>query len=193
MTSFTGLIYSVIAPLILPFSLACFWALWISYRYYPPKLVVSDRSTSSIFFPTAIRQLLTGIYFMEICLAGLFFLVRDRENRASCTAQGVIMILAAVLTAMFHYTLGRDWLRRLWHTGKKPSPAESVAIKLVPEPDEALTSACPILWVPQDDRGISADEISHTRETGIMISNKGAYLDRGRLRLRGSPPASPKG
>ena len=51
---------------------------------------------------------------MELCLAGLFFLVRDADGKAACTAQAIIMIFATVFTALFHYSLnhkhGLQWL-----------------------------------------------------------------------------------
>jgi len=130
---------------------------------------------------------------MELCLAGLFFLVRDAENRPSCTAQAIIMLVATVLTAFFHFALvkGHRWPCYLkWD--RQVSVAESGTIKAAPEPDEALTSTCPIPWVPKDDLGISADEIWHAKKSGVIISDRGAYLEGGRLRLRGPPQPLPK-
>jgi hypothetical protein len=162
----------------------------MAYRYYPPRLTELDLPSSGLFYPTAIRQLLTGVYFMELCLAGLFFLVRDTENRPACTAQAVIMLVATVLTALFHYTLngGLHWPFHYKHL----SEAETGATNQAPELDDALTSSSPVLWVPTDDLGISADEISHACKGDVFVSNKGAYLERGKLRLDGSPPALSK-
>lgn len=42
---------------------------------------------------------------MELCLTGLFFLVRDTNGKAACTAQAIIMIFATVLTVLFHSAL----------------------------------------------------------------------------------------
>lgn len=197
-TGRTGLIYSVIAPLILFLEIIYFGALWILYRWYPPRLSERDLAASSLFYPTAIRQLLTGVYFMELCLAGLFFLVRDAENKASCTPQASIMIAAMALTALHHYALdarGLRWLSSstLSHpqSGQQRMglPADGMMIKAAPGPDEALSSACPILWVPKDKLGISTDEIYHARCDGILMSNEGAYLERGKVKLYGPPPA----
>jgi hypothetical protein len=86
------------------------------YRSYPPKLT-EDLDPSGLFYPTAIRQLFIGVYFMELCLAGLFFLVRDADGQAACTPQAIIMIFAAVLTALFHYALNHGhklhWLPKI--------------------------------------------------------------------------------
>src|ERR1700709_105356 len=58
-----------------------------------------------LFFPSAINQLFTGLYFMQFCLIGLFFLVRDDDNNVACDAQGVIMAIVLVLTLLYHIWL----------------------------------------------------------------------------------------
>jgi hypothetical protein len=58
-----------------------------------------------LFFPSAINQLFTGLYFMQICLIGLLFLVRDAENKVACEAQGVIMAVVLALTILYHIWL----------------------------------------------------------------------------------------
>jgi hypothetical protein len=58
-----------------------------------------------LFFPSAINQLFTGLYFMQICLTGLFFLVRDANDGVACDAQGIIMAVVLVLTALYHIWL----------------------------------------------------------------------------------------
>lgn len=90
---------------------------------------------------------------MELCLAGLFFLIRDTENRPSCAALGVVMLVVTALTAIFHYTL-----RGTVHWPyQQQSAVQAVDIKAAPKPDEALTSTSPIPWVPRDELGVSAD------------------------------------
>jgi hypothetical protein len=58
-----------------------------------------------LFFPSAINQMFTGLYFMEICLIGLFFLVRDTQDRVACAAQGIIMAVVLVLTILYQIWL----------------------------------------------------------------------------------------
>jgi hypothetical protein len=58
-----------------------------------------------LFFPHAINQLFTGLYFMEFCLIGLFFLVRDTQGKVACEAQGIIMAMALVLTILYQIWL----------------------------------------------------------------------------------------
>ena len=195
-----GLIYSVIAPLIIVLEIVYFGALWILYRFYPPRLTERDLTTPSLFYPTAIRQLLTGIYFMELCLAGLFFLVRDAENNASCTPQAGIMLAATALTALFHYALagrGLQWLSPSTLSNPRPGlerrmrlpAADTAMMKAAHGSDETLSYTCPIVWIPRDRRGVSTDEIHHARRNGILMSNEGACLERSKIKLHGPPPA----
>lgn len=58
-----------------------------------------------LFFPSAINQMFTGLYFMEVCLIGLFFLVRDTQGHVACAAQGIIMAVVLVLTILYQIWL----------------------------------------------------------------------------------------
>ncbi|KFY32477.1 hypothetical protein V493_00157 [Pseudogymnoascus sp. VKM F-4281 (FW-2241)] len=183
-----------------------FGGLWMIYRSHPPKLSDQDLGVGGIFFPTAVRQLLTGIYFMELCLAGLFFLVRDAKENAACRAHGIIMIIVVGFTALFHYDLGHEnWLNWLSSTlGSKPQPAQAGRTRGMRSStadiwafqddlnqDKSVTSVRPILWIPKDARGIANDEIYHMTRThsNIWINSEGAHLDgRGCITLDGKPP-----
>lgn len=205
----------MIAPLILVFSIVCFGSLWILYRSYPPKLTELDLSTDGLFYPTAIHQLFTGIYFMELCLAGLFYLVRGKDDKAMCVAQAVIMTIVTVLTALFQYTLDRRYgldpparlavfkqeLNQIscssdghqdqrWRRAAKERPIKPEIPQADLDQDEALSSVRPILWIPQDDLGIADDEINRIRRThdDIDISKEGAFLKEGKLILTTPPP-----
>ncbi|PVH75949.1 DUF221-domain-containing protein [Cadophora sp. DSE1049] len=217
-TNIACLIYSVIAPLILIISIICFVSLLVLHRSYPPRLTGLDLLPSGLFYPTAIRQLFTGIYVMELCLSGLFFLVRDAEDRATCIAQAIIMIVAAGLTALFHYNLDHNLGIQLpslpgvlKHTmvrsssrsreppnrrGKSeatelPTTVKPMTLQANFRHDEALSSPRPVIWIPKDDIGIADDEIYHMQKahSNILTSNKNASIDeRGKLISWGPPP-----
>ena len=58
-----------------------------------------------MLFENALSQIFAGIYVLEVTLIGLFFLVRDSKGRVACTPQAVIMIIALIFTAIYHYVL----------------------------------------------------------------------------------------
>lgn len=177
-----------------------------------------DLPPSGLFYPTAIRQLFTGIYVMELCLSGLFFLVRDAEDKATCIAQAIIMIVVTGLTALFHYNLDHNlkihWislpavLRQTmdgsgsksreppeWR-GKGEVEATKLPTAVIPMTlqanihDEALNSPCPIIWIPKDDLGIADDEIYHMQKahSNLLISNKNASIDERGKFISWGPP-----
>lgn len=100
-----GIVYSVISPLILIFNIITFSLFWTVYRYNLLFVVNFKIDTGGLLFPRALNQLFTGIYVMEVCLVGLFFLVRDANQKAVCAPQGIFMIVVTILTALYHLTM----------------------------------------------------------------------------------------
>ena len=113
LTIWTGLIYSVVSPLILVFNIITFGLFWFVYRYNTLYVTKFRFDTGGLLFPTAINQLFTGLYVMELCLIGLFFLVRNAKiedgkaipDGVPCKVQGIIMIVALVFTVIYQYLL----------------------------------------------------------------------------------------
>jgi hypothetical protein len=79
-----------------------------------------------LFFPSAINQTFTGLYFMEICLIGLFFLVRDDHDNVACKSQGIIMAIVFVLTALYQIWLAINFNGLLTYA---PVSLEGIALK----------------------------------------------------------------
>ena len=102
-----GIIFSIIAPLIIVFSIVSFSLFWIVFRYNLLYVLISHHDTHGRLYPNALNQLFTGIYVMEICLVGLFLLVRDNQQRLRCIGQAIVMILATGLTVTFQVLLNR--------------------------------------------------------------------------------------
>ncbi|KAI9673862.1 MAG: hypothetical protein M1817_002068 [Caeruleum heppii] len=100
-----GLIYSVISPLILIFNLITFSLFWVVYRYNTLYVTKFRFDTGGLLYPKAINQLFTGLYVMELCLVGLFFIVRDADNNVACKGQAIIMIVVGILTFIFQWLL----------------------------------------------------------------------------------------
>lgn len=108
----SGLVYSVISPLILVFNIITFSLFWIVYRYNTLYVTKFRFDTGGLLYPTAINQLFTGLYLMELCLIGLFFLVKNARSDGStygtpCKVQGIIMIVVFILTFLFQWLLNK--------------------------------------------------------------------------------------
>lgn len=78
---------------------------WVAYRHNYYYVQRNKIDTHGLLFNNAISQLFTGIYVLEVCLIGLFFLVKDSQNLVACSPQAIIMIVVLVLTAIFHYVM----------------------------------------------------------------------------------------
>ena len=108
-----GLIYSVVAPLILVFNIITFSLFWFVYRYNTLYVTKFSRDTGGLLFPKAINQLFVGLYVMEIALIGLFFIQTGVNETTGepiprvCVPQGSIMIVVLFFTALYQWLLNR--------------------------------------------------------------------------------------
>ena len=59
----------------------------------------------NFLYSTALYQLFTEIYVMKFYLVDLFLLIYDNNHRSICVSQAVIMIVATVMTILFHFLL----------------------------------------------------------------------------------------
>ncbi|AEO66843.1 uncharacterized protein THITE_2144330 [Thermothielavioides terrestris NRRL 8126] len=100
-----ALIYSIVAPLISLFAIITFSLLWVAHRYNMLYVTRFKTDTGGVLYPRAINQTFTGLYVMELCLIGLFFLAQDEKGNSACFPQAVIMIVAFALTALYQYLL----------------------------------------------------------------------------------------
>lgn len=193
----------MIAPLILVFSIVIFGTFWILYRNNPPKLLDSVLNGHGQFYPTAIHQLFSGLYCMELCLGGLFFLVRDSNGKPVCTGQAVTMMFIAFFTLIFHCIMdyggrpswrsifikpGGDAFRRR-EQEKRQNRLGKDGRHLMKGKSDSATSSC-IIWVPRDSLGIAANESYHARKYNkrLVFNSKGTVIDRdGRIDLSSGP------
>lgn len=98
--------------MILVFNIITFSLFWLVYRYNTLYVTKFRFDTGGLLYPKAINQLFTGLYVMELCLVGLFFLVRDSDELGNsvgtpCKGQGIVMIVVFFLTMMYQYLLNR--------------------------------------------------------------------------------------
>ncbi|KAE9975061.1 hypothetical protein EG328_003480 [Venturia inaequalis] len=141
-----GLAYSVIAPLILVFMIITFSLFWVVIKNNILYVIrTGDVDGGGLFFPSAINQTFTGLYFLEICLLGLFFLVRNANGDVTLQAQGIIMAIVLMLTICYQIWLNLNFyslfqyapIRLEVEVGRKQREAEE-AERLMAEKNEAI-------------------------------------------------------
>ncbi|KAK6519792.1 hypothetical protein TWF506_000086 [Arthrobotrys conoides] len=93
--------YSVIAPLSLFFASMVFGLFWLVYRYNLLYVMDYQVDSGGLYFPKAINHLYMGLYIMEICMTGLFLLVRDEHDEIYCLPHAIIMLVMFFLTIIF--------------------------------------------------------------------------------------------
>lgn len=104
-----ALVFSVIAPLMSLFAIINFALLWCAHRYNMLYVTRFRTDTGGALYPRALNQMFTGLYIMELCLVGLFFLVQDANDKVLCSAQGIIMVVAIFLTVLFQFLLNKEF------------------------------------------------------------------------------------
>ncbi|KAL5331697.1 hypothetical protein ACEPPN_001233 [Leptodophora sp. 'Broadleaf-Isolate-01'] len=104
-----ALIYSVVSPIIVIFAIITFTLLWIAHRYNMLYVSRFQLDTGGLLYPRAINQTFTGLYVMQLCMFGLFLLVRDENDDPSCIPQAIIMIVSLVLTVLYQCLLNMSF------------------------------------------------------------------------------------
>jgi hypothetical protein len=213
-----GIIYSIIAPLVLALSVVTFGLLWIVYRYLLIYVMRASADTGGLIYPRALNQLFVGIYTMELCLTGLFFLVRDVQGRPAGTGQAVVMIAVTLVTAIYQYLLNSAFSSLLRYLpvndddhsgqpyGKKflqqKQPSHSDLSSKTPKAiittglerslrHPAFHTENPVVWIPKDPFGIADHLISCCADFGrhLTVRTNDLKMDEnGRVTHSREPP-----
>ncbi|KAH7132267.1 hypothetical protein B0J11DRAFT_557025 [Dendryphion nanum] len=102
-----GIVYSIISPFIMIMMLITFSLFWFTYRYQMIYVSYAKAETNGLIFPRAINQTFTGLYFLQLCLIGLFFLQKNSSGNLTCFPQAIIMIIILGFTALFQILVNR--------------------------------------------------------------------------------------
>jgi hypothetical protein len=196
----TGLLYAIISPIILPFQVLTIGLFWVIYSH--SRILLTEHDHGGLFYPKALKHLLAGLYLMQVCLAALFFLIRDSQGSARCIGQACVMVLATGLTAVYHRLLCRAFnpLLSFSPTALKDALARDTLAKDTPAKDtpaedatpsplflhEALTST-PMVRIPSDDHGLGSARALQLKEElkGATVSDTDAVVTAsGKIELR---------
>jgi hypothetical protein len=83
--------------------LITFSLFWFTYRYQMIYVSYAKAETNGLVYPKAINQLFTGLYFLQLCLIGLFLLQEDKE----CVPHAIIMVITLIFTVLYQFVLNR--------------------------------------------------------------------------------------
>lgn len=149
---------------------------------------------------------------MELCLVGLFFLIRNSDNEATGTGQGTCMISTIFLTLALQYMSDDIWKRLklsagfndngIWERGRERTRGQrrfnrpqnqktGLGSHAYSAQDELLKSARSVIWIPRDRTGVGVDESKNLMKYNdcLVVSNDGAYIDsQGEIILHGVAP-----
>lgn len=111
-----AIIYSIISPLILPLSMIGFGIWWISTRYQMLYIFSYKIDTGGLLYPTAIKQLFTGLFVMELYLIGFFIVISTGStsddggvSRGAIIPMAVVIVILLVGTVIFYVLLNRTF------------------------------------------------------------------------------------
>ncbi|GAO52273.1 DUF221-domain-containing protein [Saitoella complicata NRRL Y-17804] len=208
--------YSIVTPFIMFIVVLTFGLFYLAYLYNLRYVWEFRLDSGGLFFPVAIDQVMGGIYLLEVLFIGLFFAARDAQNNLCAIPQAVLMIVALVITALFHIwlkwklkpfeeTLPRDEVfAESDHPFSDAHKIPSVEGAVVPDTaaqgfdgeimsegykNEALRAFPPTIWIPKDHLGIGEDEARRITDRQVEASYEHAEIaEKGDISVDGRPP-----
>jgi hypothetical protein len=91
-----GIVYSTIAPLILPFVTFYFIMHYFVYRHQFLYVYQQPVETGGVAFPTAVKQVYTGMFISQITLFGLFLMKQAAMTKPAVPQMLLVVILVAI-------------------------------------------------------------------------------------------------
>ncbi|KAI0463250.1 hypothetical protein LJB42_003271 [Komagataella kurtzmanii] len=202
-----GLAYSILSPLILIICTVIFSVVLFSYKHCL-LYVVDYRNESETFgklYTVALRQLYAGVYCLEICLVGFFFLVGDHDEnghylRSSSFTLGMYMGVTMLVTTYIHIKINQKFDRTydmlpldlcsyFQHESEKDSrrhkDEKTAETRKPPTQDrilmlhKSLSYQPEVVWIPRDQVGLSQFVISNfspPSDAIIPIIDSGAVI-----------------
>lgn len=102
-----GVVYSIISPLVSIF-LIFILLLVLLYFKYALRFVydyINESETHGRFYPNALLHIYAGVYCLECCFIGIFFMIKDENGVYTMKKQGLFMTFVLLLTIFFNLTI----------------------------------------------------------------------------------------
>jgi hypothetical protein len=191
-----GIIFSVVAPLILPIGAVVFGLFWIGYSKRFIYALESPVDTGGLLYWRALHQLFVGLYTAELCLFGLFML-------RSALIQAILMAFAFGVTVLIQYVVCKNYASLVMHLSvSQASSQEEGDTSVLETPRRGLydgqlptTGQVPFvnpvlsMRVP-DVWALCSDDTRRLLQTnwGISVSRKGLLPRKNKVMLLSGPP-----
>ncbi|KAK5660537.1 hypothetical protein OQA88_13086 [Cercophora sp. LCS_1] len=93
-----AIVYAGIAPLMLAWATIAMGLFYLAWRYNIFFVTDTEVDTRGLIYPTALKQLFTGIYLAEVCMIGLF-------GASTAAGPAILMVIFLVFTILFHISM----------------------------------------------------------------------------------------
>jgi hypothetical protein len=165
-----GIIFSVVAPLILPIGTTVFAIFWFAYSNTYIYDLRASIDTGGLIYWRAMHQLFVGVYVAELCLVGLF-LLHELRLLASVLALALCMTVAVHCIVFKHYA---PWVKHLPLSEQPicPEDRSHLASSLFLPP--SLSTPNPTVWTPNCDH-LALHDIQDT-SAGLSIDGHYVWL-----------------
>lgn len=185
-----GLTYTIISPLISIFLIFILFLVLLYYKY-SLRYIYSHFNVSETFgklYPTALFHLYCGIYCLECCLIGIFYLLKDSTGNTPMVMYGRIMGFILIMTVFGNITIYKRYSKYFTYLpivcNKSPeSPKDNEwdpnyhMLYLHP----SFKYDVPKIWLPSDTLGVSNEEINlmkqHHNIDGIITPGSSIHFD----------------
>lgn len=178
-----------------------------------------ELESGGLFYPKVLTTVIVSLYIEEVCLMGLFFLATDQNDKRSKAglAGGVIMAVTIAATAAFQIYLKHRFSNDSIVYAPSSflgSSSSTTKLNMAPTADgdsspqmdgpvptveherafdhPALWKKQPVIWIANDELGISDAEVNRLVHEDVDASNQYAQLNRaGKLTVERGPPDEP--
>lgn len=181
-----GLAYCIISPLIAIFVIFILSLLLLYYKYALRYIYshINESDTKGRLYPVALLHLYTGVYCLECCLIGIFFLLKNDHGVCPMKIQGCIMCVVLLATIFGNITIYARFVKHFSYLPilsdkqyRNPEAVDMLKRRLKAEPEESNSSdntkndlylnqnllflhpsfkyEYPKVWLPQDPFHIS--------------------------------------
>ncbi|ODV57940.1 Spo75p, partial [Ascoidea rubescens DSM 1968] len=192
-----GITFSVINPIISIFCAIIFGVIIVSvkynlkYKYSGHQLGKKRSETNGKLYPNGLLQLNSGIFFLEITLSGLFFVIKNTSGKNVCLKQGIVMICVLGISIYIECYINDYYRKNIYSIGlEEVESYETVSRNTNPAINEMgcfginnfdYTFLHPsfwrktedTLWLPKDMLDLFVEEIEFYEKRDLKTSFEG--------------------